>query len=387
MIQRMEIRNFESHEYTVLKGFSKGFNLICGLSDTGKSAILRALRLIAYNKFDPGSVRLGTPYCEVAVKTERGVVVVRRGEGINEWDVTPKGEVTQPFSNVGTAILPQAAEIIGLGLITLGDVTISANIMDQLETHFMLAGLGDKDVTGSVRAQIIDEISGLTGIEGIIKAVGLDKSRNGRKIADLEKKVKEIEVQLHDQDELDAEREICDSAQANLDNYYECQGTVKELTNHWSDWNTVKEGVEDLEQELGTLPDEVKAQRELQEASRAYQRGSDAMGLFVKHQSSFREVHRLEGTLRTLPDGAKASRLLKKAREKMSVMKAIDDFCDRTAEALENIESLEKELSQCEKDIVKETKKRDTLILSVKTCPLTLRPVKPECFEGMELST
>ena len=36
MIQWMEIWNFESHEHTLFKDFSKGFNLFCGISNVGK---------------------------------------------------------------------------------------------------------------------------------------------------------------------------------------------------------------------------------------------------------------------------------------------------------------------------------------------------------------
>jgi exonuclease SbcC len=49
MIQSLHIQNFQSHKKSLLE-FSTGVNVIVGGSDCGKSAILRALRLVAYNK-------------------------------------------------------------------------------------------------------------------------------------------------------------------------------------------------------------------------------------------------------------------------------------------------------------------------------------------------
>ena len=47
-ILKVEIKDFQSHKNTNIE-FSEGFNCIIGRSDSGKSAILRALRLVICN--------------------------------------------------------------------------------------------------------------------------------------------------------------------------------------------------------------------------------------------------------------------------------------------------------------------------------------------------
>jgi len=384
MILGMEIKDWESHEHTVLKDFSVGFNLICGQSDTGKTSIIRALRLVAHNEFDPKSVRLGATHCEVSVWTERGLVKVKRGEGVNEWEVSPKGGVTEVFSKIGTAVLPQAAEVIGLGTVTLGDIAIPANIMDQHETHFMLAGLGDKKATGSARAQIIDEISGLSGIEQVIKDVSLDKTRNGRQIGDLEKKAKDIEAGLHDEAELEEEQRVTDLAQADVDNWYECKEAADEIINHWVQWQKASVEVAASQRRLQILPDEKAASQELEKASEAHQKASDATDLSVRHQRSQSSVQSLGRTLSGLPDETMAKESLRDAAEKIKAQKDVDVFCDRIVEVMDRVDALEKEMNKCEEKLDLETQKRDTLLRSIKTCPLTLRPVTKECLKGMK---
>lgn len=49
MIKELHIKNFQSHKNTSLE-FCEGVNAIIGETDSGKSAIIRALRLLVYNK-------------------------------------------------------------------------------------------------------------------------------------------------------------------------------------------------------------------------------------------------------------------------------------------------------------------------------------------------
>lgn len=49
MIKQLNIQNFQSHVDTTLE-FSDGCNIIVGNSDSGKTAIIRALRWLVFHK-------------------------------------------------------------------------------------------------------------------------------------------------------------------------------------------------------------------------------------------------------------------------------------------------------------------------------------------------
>lgn len=49
MIKRIEIRNFQSHKNTDID-FSEGINVLCGESDNGKSAVIRAIKWVCENR-------------------------------------------------------------------------------------------------------------------------------------------------------------------------------------------------------------------------------------------------------------------------------------------------------------------------------------------------
>ena len=66
-IKKISIQNWESHEDTTLDNLSPGLNAIIGLSNSGKSSIVRAMKLISYNDFDPKCIRNGCENCVLQV--------------------------------------------------------------------------------------------------------------------------------------------------------------------------------------------------------------------------------------------------------------------------------------------------------------------------------
>ena len=56
MIQSVHIQNFQSHKNSTLE-FSPGVNIIVGTSDSGKTAIIRALRWVVWNRPSGDSLR------------------------------------------------------------------------------------------------------------------------------------------------------------------------------------------------------------------------------------------------------------------------------------------------------------------------------------------
>lgn len=82
MIKSVRLQNFQSHEDTYVE-FQPGVNVIIGQSDSGKTAILRALRLVLENK--PGGEEYRSHWggdTRVTVELYDGTVIVReRGKG------------------------------------------------------------------------------------------------------------------------------------------------------------------------------------------------------------------------------------------------------------------------------------------------------------------
>ena len=354
-IIEIELENIESHEHTVLKGFSPGFNCIAGMSNVGKSTVIRAVKLCAYNTFDQAMVRTGADYCRVKITTNIGYVEVKKGKDVNLWIVKrndTKGEIK--LDKVGKAEVKQACDVLGMKVIQLGETEVPINIMDQLERHFFIDGIGDKKTTGSSRAEIIDEICGLNGAEELIRAISLDQYRLTREITEAENRIKEIEGKLYSEADIlkdqillakieKLEEEI-GSCETNISFMNQIISSYKEIETRESDVISAIESIPDIDaaESLCRVTKEDLASYQKQESLwKSYsQSGSKIDGI----SASISEIPQLEGiNLEDARDSAlKATRCSSIYGKYEDGQKTIQEVCQKLLEIpdLENLTSL-----------------------------------------------
>ena len=128
MITKLKLRDFQSHKRTELD-FSVGVNVISGPSDSGKTAILRALRWAVFNKPSGDSfISHWSDSCAVKVYFEGGGYV-ERGRAKNEnyylWS-----EDDEKFTAIGTGVPEQIEKFLNLSQI---------NFQGQLDAPFLLS--------------------------------------------------------------------------------------------------------------------------------------------------------------------------------------------------------------------------------------------------------
>lgn len=312
MLKKIEIWDFESHEHTLIDDIDAGLNFIVGESNSGKSSIIRALKLVAYNQFDPRSVRVGAAFCRVRVETDKGYVEVKRGAKHNFWTVCKNGEEAQEFDKVGRAVVPQAAEVIGMKVVKLGDTDVPVNIMDQLETHFMLDSVGDKDASGSMRAQIVDEISGLSGIEGIIRSVGLDLHRAVREVNDLEGRIKETGAQKHDPVALANDKGVVLRVESLVEGAIENFKRADVLAKIGDDYVDLAEALQTAEDEIDRIPDLDRVRRSLDQVADFVRDAVDGSKVVDEHSNANVVYQDLNFQLGKIPNVDRAAKLLER---------------------------------------------------------------------------
>jgi len=328
MLLGLEMINFENHKHTRLE-FGEGFNVLFGPSNTGKTSAVRALRLVAYNEWDPECLRLGTKKSTVIARTDKGTVKVERGKNINNWEITPLNGKTICFSRPGKNVIPEAAEVMGLNAIELGSYSIQPNIMDQLEGHFFLAEVDGEKVSGSSRAQIIDEISGLAGMEELVRQVGLDNIRNSRSVKQLETSVKDLEKQKNDEAQLEKEKTLLNS----------------------------------IEQKL------ITAKKKTESASKAYEMSSEAVKVSENLSKCLKQIEHYEG----LDVAADKLEQAEEKREKTAKQNGfIRDWKTADTELSQSILRLQKlpNLSVADEKLIKASEKREKRIEALKIVEL-----------------
>ena len=198
MIKKLSILNFQSHKNSVLE-FDPNVNIIIGATDSGKTAILRALRLLITNR--PG----GNSYCstwggdtEVSIVTNEGDTIKRYKGKENIYKLNDL-----EFKAFGTDV-PEEINI----RLNFGNICLQR----QFDQPFLLT-----ESPGSVAAFLnlmahIDKIdSSIKKVQSEIKSIEQDISSNQKQITKLNEELlgysylekMEIELEVLEQLEKD----------------------------------------------------------------------------------------------------------------------------------------------------------------------------------------
>lgn len=156
MITSIHLKGFQAHTDSKLE-LSPGVNVILGKTDTGKSAILRGLGWVVFNRPSGDSfVNDKSKETSVTITTDRGTVTRSR---------KPKNAYTindVAFTAVGKTVPEEIRTVINLG---------DVNFQTQLDPYFLVL---------QTPGQISRYISEVLGFEVIDKAIASTKSETER---------------------------------------------------------------------------------------------------------------------------------------------------------------------------------------------------------------
>lgn len=197
-IKRIELQNFQSHVKTIIEPAGPGFlTVITGPSDSGKTAIIRALKWLLYNQPQGAEfTRTGASMVRVAVDYAGGVTVVReRTASTNRYKILQPGtEKPQVFEGFGSSVPLEIQNITGIRPIKIADQELLLNLSEQLDPPF----LGQKSTTAPARAKILGKLAGTEEIDVAGAGVGKDLYRRGQDEKRLEAEIKDLETKIQE---------------------------------------------------------------------------------------------------------------------------------------------------------------------------------------------
>lgn len=189
MITKIEIKNFQSHKNTVLD-FDKGVNVICGESDNGKSAVIRAIRWVVENR-PLGTDKLNSFWNkdfkeEMSVKlyTESGWVQRIRTKNLNGYTIFADGK-EKKLEAVGTDVPQEVTDFL-----RVSDI----NFQYQFDSPYLISMGGpeaSKYLNNIIHLDSIDSM--MTVAEGNKRSISSEQKIVDKDISDLEREIKNTE--------------------------------------------------------------------------------------------------------------------------------------------------------------------------------------------------
>lgn len=262
-IGAVTIKGFQSHVDSCFT-LSPGLTVITGPSDAGKTAIIRALRWLAFNepqgeaflhtiRTADGSIKSAVDEAAVTVEFSDGTVVTktrRKGKTTYTHSLYP-----EPWEKA--EVPPEIRKTLGLQKQAYGETFETClNFAFQLDPPFLLSE------TGSAGAKVLGKLAGTEVVDKSIGAVNKLTHRIRTDIAQAEKTIGQLDVELLEYLHVDQYYETLLQLENNfqtVDQHIKKQKALSDLLNSYTGLTEHKQGYLDILNRYALLDSLVQA--------------------------------------------------------------------------------------------------------------------------------
>ncbi len=203
MIRSLHLLNFQSHKASHLE-FDPGMNIVIGPSDSGKTAIIRALRWLVWNRPSGDSIRStwgGETRVEVSIdeiKIER--IKVKSGD----MYVLRNEQNVQDFKAFRTDVPSEISQALNLN---------GVNLQQQMDSPFLLSDTSGEVAKHFNKVAHLDQIdSGLKNVQSWLREIDRTISSKEEQLIQAGEDLKEFEHL----DKFEIEVEVLERLQTNM---------------------------------------------------------------------------------------------------------------------------------------------------------------------------
>ncbi|RVU54161.1 AAA family ATPase [Anaerosphaera multitolerans] len=228
-ITKLELINFQSHENSIFE-FDRGLNVILGKSDSGKTAVLRAIKWALYNEpLGDYFIREGEKEVSVTIYFNTGAIVRRyRSSSKNSYYLKKHNGEEYNFEGFGVDVPKEIKDEIGMRKINLDNKeTNIINIAEQLEGPFLL------NEKSSIRASAIGRLVGVNYVDDALR----ETVRDNKAILS---NIKSLNIQKEELINKIKEFDYIDGYEEKLDNLIDIKENIQNRQNKLSKLNSIK---------------------------------------------------------------------------------------------------------------------------------------------------
>lgn len=310
MIKSVSIQNFQSHAKTELD-FHEGVNVIVGTTDGGKTAIIRALRWLIWNR--PSGDALRSRWggaTNVQLETEEGVIT-RSKDKIDKYTLRLKGQEDIEFKAIGTSVPTEIQRVLNISEI---------NLQNQHDATFLLSDTPGAVATHFNKVARLDRIDTATSaINGWIRGLKSDVSHLETDIATEKAKLPQFENLEKFEIEIEALEQMEGKAVTMRSRYSTLEKDIIRITNLEEEIETLTPLL-GLEKLVTSVLDDITKRDQLQTQVDELQTVIDDLEELNEKEEAAKELMPLEPLVLSLLDKYKQLRELKKTKSQLQYL-------------------------------------------------------------------
>ncbi|MCM1260595.1 MAG: AAA family ATPase [Staphylococcus sp.] len=189
-ITKLKLKNFQSWKEATIN-FTKGLNIIIGNSDSGKSALFRAIDSIFTGKLYPDYLRKKEKDVKVELEFNDGSKFVREK---NKTKQTAEANGVK-FERIGKEVPQDYFDILGKTDIIVSDKKIPVCLRNQDEAYFFI------NSSDYEKSKIIGSVCGIDLVDKIVEEVNKDIRENNSKIKFIKEQIENGELKVQEEKE------------------------------------------------------------------------------------------------------------------------------------------------------------------------------------------
>ncbi|GAA4711325.1 AAA family ATPase [Brevibacillus fulvus] len=283
-IQVIRLKGFQSHIDSSVE-LSPGLTVITGPSDSGKTAVIRAVRWVAFGEpTGEAFVNEAVGEAEVTIELSNGVAVTKhRRKGKTSYRLNT---MEQAFEKAELPV--EVEEALQIVKQRFGDFETALNFAYQLEAPFLISE------TASAGAKILGKLAGTERLDLAAKAIAKDTYAARQERSHAEKDIERINQQLGafiGLDKLREQLDACEYLVSDIEKVINRQQVLRQLTIQLAAANTALAEYADQLDKLAAVPSLVK---DLENIEKAQQRYDTLLGLYGKLGEASAQIERLE---------------------------------------------------------------------------------------------
>lgn len=295
-ITGVAIQGFQSHTGSFLQ-LGPGLNVITGPSDSGKTAIIRAVRWVAFGEpSGEAFVNEKTGEAQVSIQMDNGVTITkrRRSKKTTYLLQADPGDEGQLFEKAEVPEEVKAA--LGINKQTFGDFVTALNFAFQLEAPFLISE------TASAGAKILGKLAGTEEVDGAIKDVSKDTYQARQERSQAEKDIAEVNTQLLEFAGLEQFKQQLEAVEYLIGEVEKDVQNLDNLRQQKADLETISASLLTLTERLDKLAHVPELEVDLKDIEKAQQRYDTLLDLYETLDKATATVETLTQKLENFTD-------------------------------------------------------------------------------------